>query len=223
MCDTRLAWILPLSLFLANPVGVDGQILDDLREKVTEAKETLDDAREIRCEVEGVCGEVTAAPHFAPGSYMSLAVTFFDGSGRFRAEPVDGLVRSIVEGQLLENGFLMAASSDVSAVQERIARGEGEWSDDDLLQLQDFIQGIDAVVVAQIDRVDLGRCELDPGTPGTEATVHLSLRWLNVDAGDIPWIARHAATVCEDGGMQALTASLNRTTEQLAGMLPVYP
>lgn len=216
---------LVLAVLFCLPAAGHGQVkfLDRVKDKVDDARESADVAAELRCDVQGVCGEVTAAEYFAPGTYSSLAVTFVDGSNRFRAAPVDGLVRGILEGQLMENGFLMAASADVAEVQKRIARGEGGWTDDELAQLKDFIHGIDAVLVAEVGQVDLARCELDAGVTGTEATVHLVTRWLNVDAGDIPWIGRHAASACEDGGSRALTAALEKTTEQLAGVLPTYP
>lgn len=218
-----------VTLLTATSSPGAAQILDGLKEKVSgvsgsvsDVKDLVSDARGVRCEVEGVCGEIQAAPSFAPEMYTSLAVTFSDASRRFARQPVDGLVRGIFEGQLLENGFLMAASSDVAAVQERIARGESGWSDQDLAQLQDFIHGIDAVLVTEVSRVDLGRCELGSGGHGTEATVHVSARWLNVDAGDIPWLGRHWATVCEDGGAQALTGALEKASVQLAGALPTF-
>jgi hypothetical protein len=48
----------------------------------------------------------------------------------------------------------------------------------------------------------------------------MSARWLNVDLGDIPWVAQHEATICEDGGLQALNTALETTARQLATNLP---
>lgn len=205
---------------LATPPPAEAQILDRIKKSVDQAKSTIDDAREIRCDVDGTCGQVWRSDLFDPALYQSLAVTVFDGTGRFRTTDIDGVVRNAFEGQLLENGFLLAASADADAVRERIGRSDEEWGDEELAQLRDFIHGIDAVLFAQVDQLQLGQCELDGGTSGTEATVHLSARWLNVDAGDIPWVARHDASACEDGGAAALTAALSKVAGQLAGVLP---
>lgn len=205
---------------LASAGPADAQILDRLKKNVEQAKSTIDDAREIRCDVDGTCGEVWESDLFTPEIYQSLAVTAVDGTRRFDSG-AEGMVRNVFEGQLLENGFLLAASADAEAVRERIGRSEDEWSDEQLAQLSDFVHGIDAVVFVQVDQVELSRCEMEGDQFGTEATVHLSARWLNVDAGDIPWVARHRATACEDGGMPALTTALDEVSSQLAGTLPV--
>jgi hypothetical protein len=52
-----------------------------------------------------------------------------------------------------------------------------------------------------------------------QATVHLSARWVHVDAGDVPWVATHKATVCENGPT-ALTTALQTAASQLATALP---
>lgn len=204
---------------LAAAAPAEAQLKDRIKKSVADATETMDDVREVRCDVQGVCGEISQSELFAPELYSSLAVTVFDGSQRFRNQNLDGLVRGPFEGQLLENGFLLAASTDAAAVRERIGRSEEAWADEQLAQLKDFVEGVDAVLVVQIDAVDLGRCQLDRAY-GTSATVHLSARFLNVDAGDIPWIGKHRATSCEDGGAAALTAALEKVTSQLASALP---
>ena len=55
---------------------------------------------------------------------------------------------------------------------------------------------------------------------GTQVSVSLAARWLNVDVGDIPWVARHRVSVCEDGGTEGLTAALETAATQLATNLP---
>jgi hypothetical protein len=213
-----------LSLFVAfvllfGAIPAEAQIIDRLRKKVDEAKSTIADAKDVRCEVQGVCGEIWQSDLFAPELYNSLAVTVFDASGRYRNQNLDGMLRGAFEGRLLEGGFLLAASADADAVRERIGRSSDAWTDDALGQLKDFVNGVDAVLVLQIDAVDVGRCELE-GRQVTQATVHLSARFLNVDAGDIPWIGRHKASGCADGGAPALTAALEKAASQLAGALP---
>lgn len=216
--------LLVSSLVVAAPV--EGQLLNKLKKKVDEAKsavvdakETVDGAQDIRCEVQGVCGEVWQSELFTPELYRSLAVTVYDASGRYRTANIDGIMRNPFEGQLLENGFMLAASADAEAVRQRIGRSEESWSDSQLSQLKDFVDSVDAVLVVQIDGVVLDRCERD-NKVGTEATLHVSARFLNVDAGDIPWVARHTAVDCADGGSAALAAALEKATSQLAGILP---
>ena len=197
----------------------EGQILGRLKNAVTEAKGTVTDARDIRCEVQGQCGEIWQSPLFAPGQYQSLAVTVFDASGGYRGQKLDGMVRSPFEGKLLENGFMLAASANADVVRERIGRSPDAWTDAELAQLKDFVEGIDAVLVLQIESALVAQCRLED-TLGTEVTVHLSARFLNVDAGDIPWVGKHTVTVCKDGGVAALTAALEKVSSQLAGSLP---
>lgn len=200
-----------------------GKVLEKAKKHVGQAKETVDDAREIRCDVQGVCGEVTQAGHFAPESYESVAVTVFDGTAHYRSAGIQGMVRDMFESVLVGNGFLLAANSDAASVREMIAKGEGEWADEELEQLKDFIHGIDAVIVVEIRQLEVGRCQISDGNRyGSEATVHLSVRWLNVDAGDVPWVATHSATECTEGGSTAAsTEALETVASQLATTLPV--
>jgi hypothetical protein len=101
-----------------------------------------------------------------------------------------------------------------------MARGNA-WTDEELAQLKDFVQGIDAVVVVDMRRVDAGRCEVDGRPDGIQATVHLSARWLHVDAGDVPWVATHKATVCAGTTLaEAQAAALEAVATQLATTLP---
>lgn len=198
-----------------------GDAIRKARERVNEAKETLTDARALRCDVQGVCGQVTQSNLFAPDNYESLAVTALDGSGRFRTEGALGMVRDAFERRLVENGFLLAASSDAENVRQMIARQESGWSDEELAQLRDFIHGINAVLVVEIRQVDIGQCQVSGGRAASEVTVHMSARWLNPDAGDIPWVATHRATVCEANAATAPTEALETTARQLATTLPV--
>lgn len=207
--------------FTAPPA--EAQILDRLRRTIADAKSTLDDARSLRCEAQGVCGEVWASDLFAPEAYESMAVAVFDATRRFRSPDMQALVRDAFEGGLIEGGYLLAASTDASQVQERIGAGREEWSDERLAQLRDFISGIDAVLVVDIRSLELGRCTVKRNNRDVGAqrvTVGLSARWLNVDVGDIPWVALHEATVCEDGGRQAMSAALETVARQLATNLP---
>ena len=200
----------------------DAQLLDRLKKKVTETKNAVSDARSIRCDVQGVCGTVRQSDLFDASGYESIAVTVFDGTGRFRDVGTQGIVRDAFESRLIENGYLLAASSDAEQVRAQMARGNA-WTDEELAQLKDFIKGIDAVVVIDLRRVDAGRCAVD-GQPnaGLQATVHLSARWLHVDAGDVPWVASHKATVCEAGTLAEVQATaLETAAAQLATSLPV--
>lgn len=215
-----LVTALTLLAMSAAAAPLDAQIFDRIRESASDARSTIDEAKDLRCDVQGVCGEVWQSDMFAPQLYNSLAVSVYDASARYRNQNLDGLVRNPFEGQLLENGFMLAASADAEAVRERIGRSDEAWTDEDLAQLKDFVNGVDAVLVIQIDHVELGRCQLDEAANGTEVTVHLSARFLNVDAGDIPWIARHQSAECADGGNAALTGALETVGAQLAGVLP---
>jgi hypothetical protein len=200
----------------------DAQLLDRLKKKVTETKNAVSDARSIRCDVQGVCGTVRQSDLFEPSSYESIAVTVFDGTGRFREAGTQGMVRDAFESRLVQNGYLLAASSDAEQVRTQMARGDA-WTDEELAQMKDFVKGIDAVVVVDMRRVDAGRCAVD-GRPdaGLQATVHLSARWLHVDAGDVPWVATHKATICQEGTLgEAQATALETVAAQLATSLPV--
>jgi hypothetical protein len=195
----------------------EAQLFDRLKKKVAGSEA----ARSIRCGVGGVCGTVRQSDLFEPTGYESIAVTVFDGTGRFREAGTQGMVRDAFESRLIQNGYLLAASSDAAQVRAQMARGDG-WTDADLTQLKDFITAIDAVVVIDIRRVDAGRCTYN-GRPnaGTQATVHISARWLNVDAGDVPWVATHNAIVCAERDLGELHAmALKAAAEQLARSLP---
>ena len=204
-------------------VPADAQLVKKLKQTVSQAKETIEDARSVRCDVQGVCGEVWKSDLFTPDAYETLAVAVFDGTRRYGSEEMQGLARDPFEGGLLEKGFLLAASTDVSRVQQRIGGGDEEWTDERLAQLKDFITGIDAVLVIDIRQLQLGRCTLEKdgrNVGGTQVSVSLAARWLNVDVGDIPWVARHRVSVCEDGGTEGLTAALETAATQLATNLP---
>jgi hypothetical protein len=200
----------------------EAQLFDKLKKKVAETKTAVSDARSIRCDVQGVCGTVRRSDLFEPSGYESIAVTVFDGTGRFREAGTQGMVRDAFESRLVENGYLLAASSDAEEVRAKMARGAA-WTDEDLAQLKDFVKGIDAVVVVDMRRVDVGRCEVDGrADAGIQATVHLSARWLHVDAGDVPWVATHKATVCHAGALgEAQALALETVAAQLATSLPV--
>lgn len=215
-----LAAVLALPL-LGMPA--EAQLLKKLQAKVAEAKGSLADARAVRCEVQGVCGEVWKSDLFAPNAYETLAVAIFDATRRYGSEDMQGIARDPFEGGLIENGYLLAASTETQVVQQRIGGGTGEWTDERLAQLKDFIDNIDAVLVIDIRQLEISRCTLEKNNrtvPATAVSVSLSARWLNVDVGDVPWVARHNVSVCEDGGAAALTSALGTAAAQLATNLP---
>lgn len=214
---SRHVVVLSVLVTLLLPRAADGQLLDKLKKKVRDASATVADARALRCEVQGVCGQVTAASHFDPELYESVAVTIIDGTKRSVDQGTEGLVRDAFEARLVENGYMLAASADAAAVRERIGRDAEGWTDERLAQLKDFVHGIDAVLVVDIRQVDLARCADDPKMQ--QATVHMSARWLHVDAGDVPWVAQHQATAC-DAAPSVRTTGLTTTASQLATTLP---
>lgn len=218
----RLVPLFALGSFLSVPVPVYAQLgdfLDQVKTSVDQTGAMFDDAKAVRCDVQGACGQVVQADHFDPGSYESLAVTVFDGTGQYNMQGVEGMVRDVFESQLVENGFLLAASSDAATVREKIARSEGSWTDDDLKQLADFVEGIDAVLVVEIRQLNVGTCQSGERY-GTEATAQLSARWLNADVGDVPWVGTHSAAVCRDHGSSVPSEALDKTAKQLASVLP---
>lgn len=196
--------------------------LDRVKKRVTETKNTLGDAQDLRCEVQGVCGTIRKSNLFAPDAYESVAVTAFDGTGRYGDAGTLGLLRDAFEGRLVDKGYMLAANTDADKVRAQMARGAA-WTDEQLAQLKEFVNGIDAVLVVDVRRVDLGRCELN-GQPaaGLQATAHISARWVHVDAGDVPWVATHKASICEDPELQtAQTNAIDTAARQLATSLPV--
>lgn len=204
-------------ILLGTPVPCAAQLGDFLNQV---KDDVVGEVRSVDCFARGNCGDVVEADHFSADNYESIAVTVFDGTGRFRSSGIQGTVRNIFEGQLIQNGFLLAASSDADEVQAMIAREEDGWSDQDLAQLKDFVHGIDAVLVLEIQQVVVSTCSLRNDV-GTEATAYLSARWLNVDAGDIPWVATHDATICRKQHAGAPPhEAVEAVAEQLAKALP---
>lgn len=207
-------------ILVGTPVPCAAQLGDFLNQV---KNDVVGEVRSVDCFARGNCGEVDQADHFSPDNYESIAVTVFDGTGRFQSSGIQGTVRDIFEGRLIQNGFLLAASSDADSVQAMIAREEDAWSDQDLAQLKDFVHGIDAVLVLEIQQLLISTCEpsRDRNQVGTGATAYLSARWLNVDAGDIPWVATHDATICrrQHTGVPPNEA-LEAVAEQLAKALP---
>jgi hypothetical protein len=133
------------------------------------------------------------------------------------------VARDPFEGGLIEKGFLLAGSTEAATIQDRIGGGKEEWTDERLMQLKDFVADIDAVLVIDIQQLQTGRCTMKKDgrdITAMEISVSMSARWLNVDVGDIPWVARHRVTVCEDGGAAALSAALETAASQLATNLP---
>jgi hypothetical protein len=213
--------VLAAGCLVAPPLSAQG-ILDRVRQRVGEVTEAVQGVREVACHVQRACGTIQKAEHFAAASYESVAVTTFDGTHAFRLDGALGQVRDAFEGTLVRGGFMLAANSNPQGVQELAARGEGNWSQEELAQLRQFITGVDAVIVVHIRRLDLGRCELTGGSRGRLATVHLAARWLNVDAGDVPWVATHRATACTNDLDTAATQALQSAAAQLATSLPLH-
>lgn len=204
----------------ATPLAGQPGFLRKARERIGQVTDVVQGTRSIACGLRRVCGTVQVAEHFSPESYESLAVTTFDGTASFDTDGALGLIRDEFEGMLVGGGFLLAANSNPAAVQNLVARGEANWSQQELAQLRQFITGVDAVIVVHIRQVDVGRCELPNGSMGRQATVHLAVRWLNVDAGEIPWVATHQATACSAAVTSALTEALQAAAAQLSGTLP---
>ena len=215
-----LATLATAAAALSEPASA--QLLDRLKKKVAATKTAVTDAQAIRCDVQGVCGTVRKSDLFEPNAYESIAVSVFDGTGRFRDAGTQGIVRDAFESRLIDNGYLLAANADADQVRKQIARGTS-WTDEELAQLKEFVSGIDAVVVVDLRRVDIGQCAIE-GNPagGIQATAHVSARWLHVDAGDVPWVATHKASVCEAAELAtAQTSAIQTAAAQLATSLPV--
>lgn len=211
-------------VLLLPTVPAEAQLLKQLKDRVREAKGSIADARAVRCELQGVCGEVWKSGLFSPDAYETVAVAVSDATRRYGSADMQGMARDPFEGGLIENGFLLAASTETEKVQQRIGGGKEEWSDERLAQLRDFISDIDAVLVIDIRQLQMGRCTIEKNNrelPATEISVSLSARWLNVDVGDVPWVARHSVSVCEDGGPAALASALETAARQLATNLPL--
>lgn len=194
-------------------------ILDRARRTLDRAVETAADARELQCDVQGACGEVRQSKDFAPGRYSSLVVTVTDPT---RAIPVAqlGVARDAFEGQLIANGYLIAPSADVNKVRDLFAKGDGNWTDEELEELAEFVTGIDAVIVIEVRQADRSSCQLN-NRSAVEATVSLSARWLNTPAGDVPWVGTHEASVCVSRQSSALADALEKAARQLATNLPM--
>lgn len=204
----------------ATPLSGQLGLLRKARERIGQVTSVVQGTRDVACGLKRVCGTVQVAEHFSPDTYESVAVTTFDGTGSFRTDGALGLIRDEFEGTLVSGGFLLAANSNPEAVQNLAARGDANWSQQELAQLRQFIIGVDAVIVVHIRQIDIARCELPNGSVGHQATVHLAVRWLNVDAGDVPWVATHQATACSAATTAARTEALQTAAAQLSGTLP---
>ncbi|HEU4882332.1 MAG TPA: hypothetical protein VFT45_08810 [Longimicrobium sp.] len=214
--------VLAAGCLAATPLSAQLGFLGRVRQGIDRVTGTVQEARDVMCEVQRACGTVQRAEHFAPASYESVAVTTFDGTHAFVLDGALGQVRDAFEGTLVRGGFLLAANSNPQGVEELAARGEGNWSQEALAQLRQFINGVDAVIVVHIRRLDVGRCETADGSRGHQATVHLAVRWLNADAGDVPWVATHRATTCASDLNTAATQALQSAAAQLAASLPLH-
>jgi hypothetical protein len=214
--------VLAAGCLAATPLSAQPGFLGRVRQGFDQLTGTVQQARDVMCEVQRACGTIQRAEHFAPGSYESVAVTTFDGTHAFRLDGALGQVRDAFEGTLVRGGFLLAANSNPQGVQELVARGEGNWGQQELAQLRQFITDVDAVIVVHIRRLDVSRCEVAGGSGGRLATVHLAVRWLNVDAGDVPWVATHRATACTNDLDTAATQALQSAAAQLAASLPLH-
>ena len=208
-----------LAAVLLLPISANAQFLDKLKKKVNEAKTAVSDGRSVRCEVQGVCGSVRRSELFDPSRFESLAVTVLDNTARYGEQSAAGMARDAFESRLIANGFMLAADADAEKVRARMARG-ASMSDAELAELKDFVENIDAIIVVDIHRFDIGQC-MNGGQPGQEATAHISARWLNADAGDVQWVATHKATACGAAADPKLIATVIETAaKQLAKALP---
>ncbi len=205
-----------VAVLLAQPAPAEAQFLDKLKKKVSQAKDAMTEAS---CALG--CGDVRKSDLFDGASYESLAVSVFDGTGQFQTQGTLGIVRDVFESRLLKNGYMLAADADANKVRARMARGN-EWTDADLAQLKEFVNNIDAVLIVDLRKVDTGRCTFNKQpNAGVSATVHLSARWVHVDAGDVPWVATHKAAICQQSANpELLTKALEAAAIQLTTSLP---
>jgi hypothetical protein len=204
------------SLLAAIPQAAHAQFLDKLKKKVTQARDAMTEAS---CALG--CGTVRKSELFDGNAYESVAVTVLDGTGYFQNDGTLGLVRDVFESRVVKNGYMLAADADAEKARARMARGSA-WTDQELAQLKEFVDNIDAVVVIDLRKLDMGRCTLNnQPNSGAQATVYLSARWLQVDGGDVPWVATHNASVCQASGTPDLmTKALQAAATQLTTSLP---
>ncbi len=216
---------LVIALAAAGMLGssAHAQVLDRIRDRVTDAKSVVTDARELRCEVQGACGRVSKSELFTPEAYETLAVAVFDVTRRAGTPAMLAVARDAFESTILTRGYVLAAHTDAEKVRTRIGASRDAWTDERLAQLRDFIDGIDAVLVVDIRSVVMGTCPVrrdGRNVTGRQATLSLSARWLNTDVGDVPWVAVHEATVCQDRGSDLVAQALATASKQLATTIP---
>lgn len=193
-------------------------IIERARRVLDRATETTAELRELRCDVQGECGVIRQSEDFAPRRYNSLAVTVVDATRRFQAGHL-GAARDVFEGRLIANGFLLAPNADVRKVRDLFNKGTESWTDAQLEELASFVTEIDAVLVVELQQVEFDTCRLD-NRSATEATVSISVRWLNTPAGDVPWVGTHQASACNARNAMALSDALEKVSRQLATNLP---
>lgn len=211
-----------LSLLAVIAVGAPALsaqgLLDRIKKQVDVVNEATRDVRGLQCDVQGPCGTIRQSEDFAPARYSSLAVTATDAS-RMIPPGTLGRARQAFEGQLIENGYLIAPSTNLTRARALFDKDEGSWSDDELRELAEFVTGIDAVIVLEVTEVGRSNCRLN-NRYAAEATVALSARWLNTPAGDVPWVGSHSATVCTSRQSGAISEALDKVAGQLASNLP---
>lgn len=223
MFKRSLASVLLACGLVAAATPADAQLnrmLNRVQRGVNQVSRAVQDARAVRCDVQGVCGNIQVAAHFDPASYQSVAVTLFDETGQFSTVGVMGQVRDAFEGPLVRGGYRLAANTNPQAVQGLTARGSGELDPQALAQVRQFIAGVDAVIVVHLRQLREGACKQDDDSPGVSATLHIAVRWLNADVGDVPWLGTHQATACAMDAQTARGEVVETVTNQLAGVLP---
>ena len=198
-------------------------LVNDARDATKEARDAAGAAKELRCDVQrDACGNVTASTGFNPSRYKTLAVALTTKGARYGNVDLDQIVRLEFENAIVRQGFAAAPAPDARRIQKRID-AEEDLSDQRLSQIRDFAKNIDAVLVVEAGNVEVARCVTKyqgRQVNGQKLSVSMSVRWVNTDAPDIPWIAKHKTSVCSPQFDSGLEDALTELTSQLASNLP---
>lgn len=226
-----------LSVLPCAPVSAQRGVLDLVKKKTAEVKETVADIRDIKkdgttavdgakalgCSARGTsCATVTASESFKPRRYSILAVALTAKGNAYGQVNLDQLVRDAFESAIVRKGYTAAPGQDVRRIQERIQATPGT-NEAAQTQLKDFAESIDAVLMVEAGNPEVSRCERTVDKRkvyGQELTVTMSARWRNTDTPDIPWIATHRVTTCDTQYKNALADALTQLATELANALP---
>lgn len=197
--------------------------VEDVKEISSSGSSTFAAAKALTCTAKGTsCANVEASATFKPRRYSILAVALTSKGSSYGQVDLGQLVRDVFESAIVRKGYTAAPGADAKRIQQRIDQTAG-GPESRQAQLKDFAESIDAVLMVEAGNPEVSRCQRTEGKRtiyGQELTVSMSVRWLNTDTPDIPWIATHRVVSCDTKYTNALNDALTELASELANAIP---